>query len=184
MNPAPHTTCRLKDQTVVELGRIDPQDRERLLNGFKRISKKTNIARFHTFKKEITEDEIRYLLSLDNVNQLAVGAIDPDSQDIGIGLARYVRSEPDSAEAAVAIIIIDAYQGKGLGKILYTELMKEAYRNNIRTFINYVKKDNQAMIQLLKSLGAVKHLEYEQVFEFTVDLSSALGRVKTNQERH
>ena len=184
MNQTQLASCRLKDHTLVELGRVDLQDRERLLNGFKRISKKTNIARFHTFKKQFTEDEIQYLLTLDNVNQLAVGAIDPEIKDVGIGLARYVRSEPESAEAEVAIIIIDAYQGKGLGKLLYTELMKQAYRNNIRTFINYVKKDNLAMIQLLKSLGAIKRFEYEQVFEFSVDLPSALARLNASEERH
>lgn len=176
---------RLKDQTPVELCLVGPQDRERLLNGFDRISSKTNIDRFHTFKKEFSEDEIQYLLTLDNVNQLAIGAIDCSKRsDVGIGLARYVRTEPQSEHAEVAIIIIDAYQGKGLGKILYTELMKEAYRNNIRTFINFVKKDNQAMLHLLKSLAARKLFEYEHVFEFAVDLSTGLSQPDIKQEAH
>ena len=179
------STYRLKDQTPVELCLVGPQDRERLLNGFDRISRKTNIDRFHTFKKAFSEDEIQYLLNLDNVNQLAIGAIDCSKRrDVGIGLARYVRTEPQSEQAEVAIIIIDAYQGRGLAKILCLELMKEAYRNNIRTFINFVKKDNQAVLQLLKSLGARKIFEDEHVFEFAVDLSTCLNTADIKQERN
>lgn len=106
-------TYRLKDHTCVTLSLVGPADRNRFLNGFERISARTNINRFHTFKRRFTEKELEYLLAIDNINHLAIGAIDCNKPDLGIGLARYIRlkNKPEAAEAA--IIVIDEYQGKG-----------------------------------------------------------------------
>lgn len=162
---------RLKDQTRVAFRLVEPEDRIRLLNGFNRISARTNINRFHSFKKRLNENELNYLLSIDNVNHLAIGAIDCDNSDeLGIGLVRYIRMKEAPDQAEVAITIIDEYQGKGLGSILYREMMKMAAQNDINTLLNIVRKDNRAMLYLLDSLGAKKVTEHEQVYEFTVDL--------------
>lgn len=169
--PGYNKSYQLKDKTRVKLCLVEPGDRTRLLNGFNRISTQTNINRFHTFKKRFTENELNYLLSIDNINHLAIGAIDYDkSHDIGIGLVRYIRKLEAQDQAEVAIIIIDEYQGKGLGSTLYREMMEIASRNGINALINIVKKDNRAMLYLLDSLGAIKTDEYDQVYEYTVQL--------------
>lgn len=167
---------RLKNQSCVRFGLVGPEDRERFLSGFERISVRTNINRFRTFKKGFSEDELRYLLVIDNINHLAIGAIDCKRPDIGIGLARYVRMKKDPDMAEAAIIIIDEYQGKGLGGMLYTELMQLAAKNGIRHLHNIVGKDNRCMLGLLKKLGARKTAEHEHDYEFTVDLSAWLRK--------
>ncbi|MDH5445312.1 MAG: GNAT family N-acetyltransferase [Gammaproteobacteria bacterium] len=164
------TNIRLKDQHCVKLGLVGPEDRQRLLNGFKKISARTNINRFHTFKKCFTEDELQYLLVIDNVDHLAIGAVDCQNPDIGVGLARYVRSEQHHNIAEVAIIVIDEYQSKGLGITLYTELMRLARQNGIRYLRNIVGKDNRGMLALLKKVGAKKFAEDSHDYEFVVDL--------------
>ena len=131
---------QLKDQTRIKLGLVGPEDRDRFLNGFDHISIQTNINRFHGFKKGFSEDELRYLLEIDNVNHLAIGAIDCDDPELGIGLARYVRRTTEPAVAEAAIIVIDEYQGKGLGKILYTELLQRGAENGIQSLLNIEKK--------------------------------------------
>ncbi len=168
---------RLKDQHCISLGLVGPEDRQRFLNGFERISARTNINRFHTFKKRFSEDELRYLLVIDNVDHLAVGAVDCQRPDIGIGLARYVRLKNDQAMAEAAIIVIDDYQGKGLGGILYKELMRLAEKNNIQRLHNIVGKDNRSMLALLKKLGARKTAEHEQDYEFVLDLEAHLSKL-------
>ena len=166
-----NTTYQLKDQHCVNLGLLGPEDRQRFLNGFERISARTNINRFHTFKKRFTEDELHYLLVIDNVDHLAIGAIDCQKPDIGIGLARYVRlkQSPDTAEAA--IIVIDEYQGKGLGRTLYTELMLLAKHNRIHYLHNLVGKDNKSMLALLNKLGARQVAENDNTYELIIDLT-------------
>ncbi len=162
----------LKDQTCVEFRLIGPQDRKRYLKGFKRISTKTNIHRFHTFKTGFTETELDYLLNIDNVHHLAIGAIDCKKKGIGIGLARYINQadKPDRAEAALTII--DEYQGRGLGTLLYRALMDEAFNNGIRTLNNVIMKDNRAMLHILEQMGAQQVSENEQAYELELHLSS------------
>lgn len=168
---------RLKDQSCVLLSLVGPGDRNRFLNGFKRISARTNINRFHTFKKKFTEQELCYLLVIDNIDHLAIGAIDCKRPDIGIGLARYVRlkNAPDMAEAA--IVVIDEYQGKGLGGILYSELMHKAAEHHIYHLLNIVGKDNRVMLGLLKKLGANLIAEHEHSYEFVIDLPTHLHKL-------
>lgn len=167
---------RLNDQTCVKLSLVGPGDRDRYLNGFERISTRTNINRFLTFKKGFTEQELRYLLVLDNINHLAIGAVDCNRPDIGIGLARYVRSKttPDMAEAA--IIVIDEYQGKGLGSLLYRELMSMAAENDIRHLLNIVAKDNRGMLALLARFDAHQSAEHDHTYDFMVDLPPGLRK--------
>lgn len=166
------TTFKLNDQQCVSLGLVGPEDRQRFLNGFKRISARTNINRFHSFKKSFTEEELQYLLVIDNVDHLAIGAIDCQKPDIGIGLARYVRSKQNLDVAEAAIIVIDEYQGKGLGCTLYHELMLLAHKNGIRYLRNVVGKDNRNMLRLLKKLDARKFAEDEHDYEYVVDLEN------------
>ncbi|MDH5181636.1 MAG: GNAT family N-acetyltransferase [Gammaproteobacteria bacterium] len=173
MSPINATPVLLRDQTPVNLSLIQPSDRIRLLNGFARISPRTNIQRFHTFKKQFTESELNYLLAIDNVNHLAVGAIDINgATDIGIGLARYVRDVGQPSRADAAIIVIDAYQGKGLGRLLYAEILKFARLHGIRQLSNTVLKGNRAMLHLLAAFGAVRIAEDEHVLQFLVRTDS------------
>lgn len=165
---------RLKDQTCVELRLVGPQDRKRYLKGFSRISARTNINRFHTFKTGFTEKELRYLLDIDNVHHLAIGAINCNRNDMGIGIARYISQADNPARAEAAIVVIDEYQGKGLGKLLYRELMDRALENGIVTLSNTVMKDNRAMLHLLEQMGAQQISENEQVYELELQLSSPI----------
>ena len=163
------TSFTLKDQHCVSLGLVGPEDRQRFLNGFERISTRTNINRFHTFKKRFTEQELRYLLVIDNHDHLAIGAVDCLQPEIGIGVARYVRSHEQHDTAEAAIVVIDEYQGKGLGTTLYTELMHLARHNGIRYLHNIVGKDNRGMLALLKKLNAYKLSEDVQDYELVVN---------------
>lgn len=164
----------LRDRHCIRLSLIGPNDRQRLLNGFEKISSRTNISRFHTFKNSFTEAELQYLLVVDNVNHLALGAIDCQQPDVGIGLARYVRDEqkPESAEAA--IIVIDEYQKKGLGRLLYHGLMHLAQQNGIRYLENSVGKDNRNMLSLLAGYGGSKYSEDTTTYTIVVDTSNSL----------
>ena len=93
---------QLKDQTCIELGLIGPQDKQRYLNGFKRLSPRTNINRFHTFKTGFTEKELDYLLNIDNVHHLAIGATGADRWPDGTEADRWLAQhlQPDRPDYA------------------------------------------------------------------------------------
>lgn len=173
----------LKDKTCVELRLVRPQDRKRYLKGFSHISTRTNINRFHTFKKGFTDKELHYLLDIDNVHHLAIGAIRCNRNDMGIGIARYISQADNPAKAEAAIVVIDEYQGKGLGKLLYRELMNKAQENGIVTLNNTVMKDNRVMLHLLEQMGAQQVSENEQVYELELQLSSPIESSDLIQSR-
>ena len=164
---------RLNDQTCVELSLLRPEDRRRYLRGFSRISSKTNINRFHTFKTGFTENELNYLLNIDNVHHLAIGAVNCNKTDIGIGVARYISQDKNPEQAEVAILVIDEYQGRGLGKLLYRKLIDKALENGVTTFSNIIMKDNRAMLHILEQMGAQQISENAQVYEFELHLSNS-----------
>jgi len=165
---------RLKDQTCIQLELVGPHCREQYLNGFAHISKRTNINRFHTFKNGFSEAELKYLLEVDNVNHLAIGAIDCSKPELGVGLVRYIRQDTNPLVAEAAIVVIDEYQHRGLGHLLYAELIHHAAENGIEYLLNIVKKDNRDMLTLLKSFNATKINESDYYYELVTNTHNKL----------
>ena len=55
-----------------------------------------------------------------------------DATGEGVGVARYVRTGPDVAEPA--IVVVDGWQGRGVGSRLLDALVKRAREEGIRRF--------------------------------------------------
>lgn len=66
-----------------------------------------------------------------------------------VGVARYVRStsEPDAAEAAIAVV--DDWQGRGVGRALLNRLATRARQEGVSRFTALVQADNQAALELI-----------------------------------
>lgn len=148
---------RLADGTPVTLRPIQPDDKEPLLRAFARLSPASRYQRFHSYKETLSDDDLRYLTEVDGNDHFALVAVTPSHdmrQDLGIGVARFVRDaiEPDLAEAAITIV--DDQQGKGLGKILLRRLVDAARARNIRRFRAEVLTENAPMVHLLRASGA------------------------------
>nr|WP_240808051.1 GNAT family N-acetyltransferase [Polyangium spumosum] len=100
----------------------------------------------------------RYLTEVDGSDHVAIIAT-ADSLDLkeeeGVGVARFLRlpEEPDVAEAAVTVI--DAYQGKGLGRILLDVISRAARERGIRVFRSTVLVSNAPMRRLLDEAGGI-----------------------------
>jgi RimJ/RimL family protein N-acetyltransferase len=127
------------------------------------LSEKSRKYRFAGGMNTPSDAQLDYLASLDNRDRLAWCAIaEGGNPHTGAGLARYIRlpDEPDVAE--FAITIVDAWQGKGLGRILLVRLIESARDNGIRVLRGYVLPGNSAMIHLGKRFGA--HIEPEDSF--------------------
>ena len=130
---------------------------------FKRLSEQTRKLRFAGGVNTLSDSQLDYLASLDNIDRLAWCAHEVgDNMITGAGIARYVRlpDEPDIAE--FAITIVDAYQGRGLGAVLLGHLIDSARENGIRILRGYVLPGNSAMIRLSKRFDA--QVEHEDSF--------------------
>jgi GNAT superfamily N-acetyltransferase len=73
--------------------------------------------------------------------------------------ARYMRTAPDEAE--VAILVADAYQGRGLGKALLGVLFERAQVAGVNRLTAEVLTSNDAIVHVLESLVPVETVGYE-----------------------
>ena len=62
-------------------------------------------------------------------------------------------NEPHTAE--IAIVVVDEYQGRGLGSLLLDLLITIARKNGLDALCGYVLPENRAMIRLLKRVNGV-----------------------------
>jgi acetyltransferase len=76
--------------------------------------------------------------------------VDGVEQFIGVG--RYV-ADPASESAEVALVVADAWQGRGLGRRLLETLLEHAAGAGLREAAGIVLATNVAMLRLVRSMG-------------------------------
>lgn len=146
---------RVRDGTRVLVRPIEPDDRERLQVGLHQLSPTSRYHRFHAAVSELSEAQLRYLTEVDQVNHLAWIALDPALPgEPAVGVARCIRLPTALHVAEVAITVLDAYQGRGIGTMLLGVLSRAAAAQGIRTYRAYVEEDNDAMLRIFRDLGA------------------------------
>ncbi len=160
---------RLRDGTRVLVRPIRAEDADRLGAGLHRLSAASRYQRFHAAVADLSPQQLRALTAVDQVNHLAWIALDPVLPgEPAAGVARCIRLPEDRRIAEVAVTVVDAYQGRGLGTLLLGLLSQSAAAQGIRTFRAYVLEDNEAMLRIFRDLGAdVRRLE-EGVYQLDV----------------
>jgi RimJ/RimL family protein N-acetyltransferase len=146
---------RLRDGSMVGVRPVRPEDEPLFARGWERFGEESRYKRFLGLKPRLTQRDLAFFTQLDHVDHEALGALDPETGE-GLGVARYVRNpdRPDSAEVAVAVI--DAWQGRGLGGALLRRLCRRALENGVTTFTASLLTDNRAMLHLFERLGTVR----------------------------
>lgn len=144
----------LRDGSEVILRCLDPSDRERLSDAYDLLSEESRRRRFFSPPKHLSSRFLDYLTDLDNNDRFAWVAFEPSQPDVGLGLARWVRSKDDPSRAEPAVAVIDAWQGRGLGTALLLALIEAAEGRGITTFVAEVLWENDTILDPLRALGA------------------------------
>jgi RimJ/RimL family protein N-acetyltransferase len=164
----------LHDGTRILVRPIEPGDKARLSAALGRLSRETIRRRFFAAKPGFTSGELRYLTEVDGRNHLALVALPAEDPDSIIAVARCVRLADSADTAEFAIVVGDAYQGRGLGTLLARELAGAARAAGIRRFAATMLSDNDAIRRLMGTISA--HLELDRmdhgVREVVVDLAA------------
>jgi RimJ/RimL family protein N-acetyltransferase len=144
----------LRDGSEALVRQVRPDDKPLFVAGWAGLSDETVYRRFLQSRDGLSVDELAFFTEIDHVDHEAVGALDAGGRQ-GVGVARYVRDpeRPHAAEAAV--IVVDAWQGRGLGGKLLRRLCARATENRIRVFTATLFASNEAMLALLGQLGEV-----------------------------
>jgi RimJ/RimL family protein N-acetyltransferase len=150
---------------------IRPDDWGKLQRFHARLSPSTVQHRFHGSKRELSIPLAHTFTDVDGVNDAAIVATTGTRGRI-IGVARYCRLTPSSAE--VAFVVEDGYQDKGIGGRLMRHLKDLAVANGVTTFVAEVLSDNVPMFHLLEKVGPARRRYDRGSCEVEVDLTAQL----------
>jgi GNAT superfamily N-acetyltransferase len=162
---------------------LRPDDKERLRRGFERLSPESRYLRFFAAKQALTDAELRYLTEVDGTTHVAIGAarLEPDgSEGDGLGVARFIQlaDEPGTAEAAV--VVVDEVHGKGLGTLLFDQLVAAAVARGVARFRCDVLGENAAMMEMIEKIAPDRTMSVESgVVSIVFDLPVAAGEAAT-----
>jgi RimJ/RimL family protein N-acetyltransferase len=140
------TAIVLRDGSEVELRPLEPNERERLVRLFHRLSPESVYRRFLSPLQEPSEAGLDRLLDIDHQDREAVAAV---SGDEVVGVARYFRA-PGSDTADLAVVVEDAWQGKGLSGFLIDRLWELALRRGIKRFTATILSENRPAIRMVR----------------------------------
>jgi GNAT superfamily N-acetyltransferase len=138
----------------VLIGPLDPTDRQRFVRGIGRASPESLYKRFMTPIPRLSPTQLAYLLGVDHHDHEALLAIDEDSGE-AVAVGRFVRLA-DSSAAEAAMLVIDDWQGLGLGKAVWRLLAQRARELGIERFEATMLRTNAAMKAVLESLGEIR----------------------------
>ena len=153
---APPAACEfgLADGSRALLRRLRADDAERLRTGYILLSEESRRLRFFD---QASEPRLGFLDQLDAKDHVAWGALDAKAPDgVFMGIARYVRSAPETDAAEVAITVLDPWQSRGVGILLHACLHRCAASNQVCRFLYDVSEDNPRFLRHLRELGAVR----------------------------
>src|SRR5436305_6450062 len=161
---------RLRDGSAVVVRPVRPDDRELFRSGFERMTGESRYRRFMSHKKTLSERELDFFTRLDHDLHEAICALGAETGE-GTGVARMHRLPDDPSIAEAAVTVVDDWQGKGLGGVLFERLTTRAHELGVRHFEATLFTTNKAMLRLFEKLGCMRsHREDLEVLAIDVEL--------------
>ncbi|MGD9997513.1 MAG: N-acetyltransferase family protein [Ilumatobacteraceae bacterium] len=149
-------------------------DREQLALRYAELSPKSRRSRFGSAPDELSEQRLDQLIDVDSSDRVALAAIAIDEPgQPGIGVARFARDPHEPAEAEAAVVVLDAYQRRGIGSILLQDLVEVALDRGIDTFTGTVLWESAELLDALRALGASVHPAEPGVANVRIELTDA-----------
>jgi acetyltransferase len=108
-----------------------------------------------SLSQRTTHERLIRMCCIDYDRELALLAVHPDTvgrRDRIVAVGRFIRL-PDSADAEVAVIVADEFQGKGLGTHMVGQLLSVARQEGVRRIVANILPENQLMQDICKKFG-------------------------------
>lgn len=144
---------QLPDGTPATVRPIRPEDAEMHQTFVRGLSEETKYYRFMSTMHELTPKLLVRFTQIDYDREMALLAVmEQDGAEVELGVARYViNADRDSCE--FALVVGDAWQGKGIGSKLMISLMDVAREKGLRSIEGDVLSANHNMLKLMSALG-------------------------------
>ena len=152
MDPATYSAREhLRDGRPVEIRALRPDDEADMLAAIDRTGTESLQRRFFATKRHFSEKEKAFFMNVDFVNHVAlVAEVCESGKPVIVAGGRYVVS---SGAAEVAFVVVDTYQGQGIGSILARHLIGVARAAGQTQLVADVLPENKAMRSVLGKLG-------------------------------
>lgn len=164
MDPRSYSAAdKTRDGTFIRIRAIRPDDEGRLAEAFPQLSTETIRARWRGLESKPTAGKIVEQVAFDpDVHVGLVATVWIEGEEEIVGLASYfvdAWSEPRRAE--VAFIVLDEWQARGIGTLLFAHLARLALRLGIELLYALVPASNRGMIRIFERSGFSGEVEYD-----------------------
>ena len=147
------SACALRGGETVSLRPIRPEDAEAEQAFVRRLSPSSRYFRFMGAVRELTPTMLTRFTQIDYDREMAFVAIGRvDGAEAVVGVSRYV-SNPDGTSCEFAAVVDDAWQRRGLGRILMERLIVHAKSRGLTRMIGHILNNNDGMLGLCAKLG-------------------------------
>lgn len=155
------TTAILKDGTTLTLRALQFEDTAKLISLFRRLSPRTVYLRFRQNITQLSQEEARQLCMVDYNNTFALTATtgEGDNEKF-IAVGRYARLA-GTDRATTALVVEDAYQGRGVGTNIMDQVIAIAREKGIRYFDAEILAESAETMKVLEDAGYKKVGEVE-----------------------
>ena len=163
MDPRSYTAAdKTRDGTFVHIRAVRPDDSGRLAEIFTQLPTDTIRARWRGPESRLTAGSMVEEIDVDrDVHVGLVATVWIEGEERVVGLASYFIdpwSEPRRAE--VAFVVLDEWQGRGIGSLLFAHLARIALRLGIDVFYALVPASNRHTIRVFETSGYSGEVEY------------------------
>jgi acetyltransferase len=143
----------LADGTEITIRPIRPEDAELLQAFVRNLSEESRYFRFISTVQELSPRTVARLTQIDYDREMALIAVLAEGErEMELGAARYV-TNPDGETCEFALVVADAWQGRGIGTKLMHSLMEVARANGLKAMVGDVLVGNANMLRLMEKLG-------------------------------
>jgi len=143
----------LRDGTSVHVRPIRPEDaalEQAFVHG---LSEETRYHRFFYRLNDLTAPMLARFTQVDYDRELAlVALVDTSTNPAFVGVARYI-ANPDRTSAEFAIVVADAWQGRGVARVLMHGLIVCAKRRGFEQLEGAILRVNEPMLAFVRALG-------------------------------
>jgi len=144
----------LPDGQQVTIRAVRPEDAELERDFVQQLSEQSRFLRFMFGLQDLSPAMLSRFTQIDYDRELALIVVLrlPDGAEQQIGVARYI-TLPDEETCEFAIVVSDAWQGKGVARQLFQRLIDVARDRRIKVMTGITLRENTRMIDLSRSLG-------------------------------
>lgn len=146
----------LSDGSTAHLRPIRPDDADRLVAFYARVSPESKYLRFFAPYPNLSDADVKRFTQVDYDNRVAL--ILTVGEDM-VAVGRYDRL--DDSDAEVAFLVQDDQQGRGVGQLLLEHLAEAARERQVKRFVAEILPQNRRMVSVFSEAGYTVSREYE-----------------------